>query len=412
MTKSPDALLRRTLLAGIGATLASPALATEPPREIIAAQDFDELWRTLDERYCFFHLKATDWAKARRLYRPMALAAADAPAFQEVIRRLLAELYDPHTHVNDLPDASPRTPPFDIWAQWRGGRPMVIDVRQGSQAQAGGVRPGDEVLTIDGTQVAAAVAARRARCLTRPDPEAEDYALRAALAGFIAKDRTLEVSRAGRPLMLPLKAVRSADEPSVSWKRLDGGFGYIRIATFGDDKAADLFDKALAELRQTKGLILDARRNGGGDTAIARPMMGRLIKERTRYAYMRRREGRGLSAPWQEFIDPRGPFTYTAPIVVLTDRWSASMAEGFPMGLHGIGRARVVGTPMMQLGAAVFPCLLDRTGLNTQYSAEPVYDAGDHPRWLMLPDVEVTPDPSGEDVILPAGLKELARLTA
>jgi carboxyl-terminal processing protease len=127
---------------------------------------------------------------------------------------------------------------------------------------------------------------------------------------------------------------------------------------------------------------------------------------------MRRRQGRGLSAPWQEYVEPRGPFTYESPVVVLTDRWSASMAEGFPMGLHGMGRARVVGTPMMQLGAAVFPCLLDRTGVNVQYSGEPVYDAQDRPRWLMRPDVEVTPSPTGEDVILPAGLKELSRLTS
>jgi carboxyl-terminal processing protease len=97
-------------------------------------------------------------------------------------------------------------------------------------------------------------------------------------------------------------------------------------------------------------------------------------------------------------------------VVVLTDRWSASMAEGFPMGLHGMGRARVVGTPMMQLGAAVFDCRLDRTGTDIQYSGEPVYDAMDRPRWLMRPDVEVTPSPAGDDNVLAAGVKELVRL--
>ena len=66
-------------------------------------------------------------------------------------------------------------------------------------------------------------------------------------------------------------------------------------------------------------------------------------------------------------------------MVVLTDRWSASMAEGFPMGLHGMGRARVVGTPMMQLGAAVFPPARPHGGAH-QYSGEPVYDAQDRPR--------------------------------
>ena len=56
-------------------------------------------------------------------------------------------------------------------------------------------------------------------------------------------------------------------------------------------------------------------------------------------------------------------------MVVLTDRWSASMAEGFPMGLHGVGRARVVGTPMMQLGAAAASLPARRApGVNTRCS--------------------------------------------
>jgi carboxyl-terminal processing protease len=81
------------------------------------------------------------------------------------------------------------------------------------------------------------------------------------------------------------------------------------------------------------------------------------------------------------------------------------MAEGFPMGMKGVGRARIVGTPMMGLGAAVFPLRLDRTGVEINYSAEPVYDVWDRPRWHMQPDVNV---PDGQD-ILAAGLLELKR---
>ena len=78
------------------------------------------------------------------------------------------------------------------------------------------------------------------------------------------------------------------------------------------------------------------------------------------------------------------------------------------MGMRGIGRARVVGTPMMGLGAAVFSIRLDRTGLAAQYSGEPVYDVFGAPRWLMRPDVETRP---GADV-LAAGLTELRRMIA
>ncbi len=84
------------------------------------------------------------------------------------------------------------------------------------------------------------------------------------------------------------------------------------------------------------------------------------------------------------------------------------MAEGFPMGMRDIGRATTVGTPMMGLGAAVFPIRLDRTGTQAQYSGEPVYDTHDRPRWLMRPDVVVR---DGND-ILAAGIATLRQLVA
>lgn len=79
------------------------------------------------------------------------------------------------------------------------------------------------------------------------------------------------------------------------------------------------------------------------------------------------------------------------------------MAEGFPMGMRGIGRATIVGTPMMRLGAGVFPLRLDRTGLDLQYSAEPVYDVDDRARSLLEPDVPVS---AGEDIVA-AGIAAL-----
>ncbi len=134
--------------------------------------------------------------------------------------------------------------------------------------------------------------------------------------------------------------------------------------------------------------------------------MGRFITAAKPYAKMRRRDGRALGAFWTEIVEPRGPFTYAKPVVVLCDRWSASMAEGFPMGMRAICGAGIVGTPMMGLSAAVFPLRLDRTGIDGQYSAEPVYDVEGRPRSAFLPDVIV---PDGKD-ILAAGTAELRRI--
>jgi carboxyl-terminal processing protease len=398
---------RRLVLGGLFATALAPAGSNaEPPRDVTAAEDFDELWRTLGERYCFFSEKRTDWGAVRRLYRPRALASGSVEDFQEVVRQVLGELYDAHTHLSSPPDGSPRYPYFDLWVERADNGARITDVREGSAAKAAGLLIGDVVIAVGAESVFQAAAAAAPRCLARPDPAADAYALNVAVSGRRAQPRRLGVFRDGVVRTVDLPLLVAPAEPDVSSRGLEGGFGLIRIASFANNSAIAAFDAALAYLRETRGLILEVPPNGGGDTAVARPIMGRFITEPRPYAHMRRRAGAGLSAPWTETVESRGPFTYTRPVVVLCDRWSGSMAEGFPMGMRGIGRARVVGTPMMGLGAAVFEIRLDRTGVEAQYSGEPVYDVAGAPRWRLRPDVEVRP---GAD-ILAAGLAELSRI--
>jgi carboxyl-terminal processing protease len=380
------------------------AWAAEPPRDVTYVQDFDEMWETLSERYCFFGEKRTDWSKVRALYRPQVMAARSGNDLNQVIGRVLRELYDPHTRLADPADTT-RSPYHDLWVEpARGLAALVTSVRDGSAAADAGIAPGDTITGIDGSPLAERAAALMPRCLTDPDPAATAYALNVAVSGRRGQPRRLAVRTAAgaeRAVLLPLKT--SPTLPDVEARLLPGGYGCIVIRSFADQAVIDAFDAALLQFRDAPGLIIDVRQNGGGDTAVARPIMGRFIAEQKPYARMRRRHGAGLSDAWTETVDPRGPFTYRGPVAVLTTRWSASMAEGFPMGMRGMGRAVIVGTPMMRLGAAVFPLRLDRTAIQLQYSAEPVYDVRDQPRWLLEPDVKVRP---GDD-ILRAGIAAL-----
>lgn len=394
---------RRAFCAGM---LALPAarLAAEPPRDITLAQDFDELWETLRDRYCFFGEKRTDWQRVRAVYRPEAIAAPSRDAFALIAKRVIGELYDSHSSIRNGPAGTPRVPPFDLIVD-AGAR--VTAVQPDSAAADAGLRIGDRILAVGNLSIEMARSSAAPRCLARPDPAADLWAVNAAVSGLRLQPRTLTVrtgDAAPREIAVPVK--NPPQRPDVQDERLDGGIGHITVRSFGDMASVEAFDAALARLADAPALIIDVRGNGGGDTAVARPIMARFITARAPYARMRRREGCGLSEAWTETVDPRGPFTYTKPVVVLVDHWSGSMAEGFPMGMRGLGRGRVVGTPMMGLGAAVFTLRLDRTGIEAQYSAEPVYDVNDRPRWLMRPDVLV---PDGAD-LLAAALAEARRL--
>ncbi len=400
-------LLRAGLAAAVGSTMGGVAWAVEPDRDVTFAGDFDELWTTLRDRYCFFSEKRTDWDRVRTMYRPMAVQADSRDGFAAVVGQVMAELYDPHTSPADAPAGAQRGAISDIVVDEQNGRAQIKAILEDTAAAEADLRFGDLILAVDGQSLAPLIQTWTPKCLTSPDPTATAFALGRAVAGVRGQPRRYLIARGGeaaREIFIPIRP--ATPKPNVEWRRLEDGAGYIIIRSFADDAVTESFDQALAELGDAPGLILDVRNNGGGDTAVARPIMGRFITETKPYALMRRREGQGLSGYWTETVDPRGPFTYTRPVVVLADHWSASMAEGFPMGMRGIGRATVVGTPMMGLGAAVFPIVLDRTGLRAQYSAEPVYDVNRQPRWLMQPDVAV---PDGQD-ILAAGRRTLAGL--
>lgn len=402
-------LLRTSLAAAVGSAMGGAAWASEPDHDVTFASDFDELWTTLRDCYCFFAEKRTDWDRVRTLYRPMAVEADSREAFAAVIASVMAELYDPHTSPADAPVGAQRGAISDIVVEQVGSGARVKAILEDTAAAEADLRRGDLILAIDGQPLAQLIQTWTPKCLTAPDPAATAFALGRSVAGVRGQPRRYLIARDGgaaREIVIPIRP--ATPKPNVEWRRLADGAGYIVIRSFADDAVAESVDQALAEMRDAPGLILDVRNNGGGDTAVARPIMGRFISETKPYALMRRREGAGLGGFWTETVDPQGPFTYTRPVVVLTDHWSGSMAEGFPMGMRGIGRATVVGTPMMGLGAAVFPITLDRTGIQGQYSAEPVYDVNRQPRWLMQPDVSV---PDGQD-ILAAGQRTLADLVA
>ncbi|MEQ1894881.1 MAG: S41 family peptidase, partial [Planctomycetota bacterium] len=194
----------------------------------------------------------------------------------------------------------------------------------------------------------------------------------------------------------------------VEWRHLPGNVGYIALADFGQERVVAEFDRVLEELRDTRALVLDVRSNSGGDTAVARPILGRFLTKRAQYAWMARRAGSGLGPRWPEFVEPRGPWTYTQPLFVLVDPFTVSMAEGFAMALQSLDRAELVGTRMAGLSAAVGRIRLPNSGISVQLSTEPVYTLDGRPRDALRPDVAVDPLAlGGEDPWLEAALRRI-----
>ncbi|MEO8137727.1 MAG: S41 family peptidase [Betaproteobacteria bacterium] len=394
------------------------AAQAQPGTSLTAAQyteDFDHLWTRLGANYAYFDGKDTDWARVRATYRPRIAAIDSRNEFIELLERVLDELYDPHTHLKTNTERSTRLIPtgLDVWAEWRDGKAVITQLRDGFSAQQAGLAAGMEIVAINGTPVAAAVGERLPVASKTSSEAAGNWALLALLAGTHEKPRVIEARSAGGGSVATyrldqpghLTADRYRADLKVESKRLEDNLGYIRINDLGSDVTVAAFDAALERLRSTRGLVIDLRATqGGGDTAVAEPIMGRLIARRM--AYQRGKPVHGRL--WIREVSPRGRWTYAAPVVVLVGRWTASMGEGMAIGLDAMGRATVVGTRMAGLNGAVSDLRLPNTGIRVNYAAEKLFHLNGMPREAFVPPLLVDPA-SGVDVdaILAAGIETL-----
>ncbi len=116
--------------------------------------------------------------------------------------------------------------------------------------------------------------------------------------------------------------------------RTKDDLGYVNVQTLSSEEVGAAFDAFLEELADTRGLVLDLRWNGGGDERLARRIAGRFLAEPLVYATHQFRDGPEHDAfgPVSERVcEPRGPWRYEAPVVVLFGQRTMSSAEALAL---------------------------------------------------------------------------------
>ncbi len=388
-------------------------------------EDFDYLWQNVADDYAYFDQKGTDWKRVKEIHRPRVADVKTRGDFVALLEAVLEELYDAHTHLNTNTASSPRLVPSgaDIWAEWVNERAVVTEVRPGSAAERAGVKVGMQITAINDKTVDEAVRGRVGKSLRMMDVAAKNWALRALLAGRHNERRRVSVTSGGKSRTLVIDDEHSGPQNAASalvdYRRMERDTGYIRINnSLGNLDLIREFDAALAALRGTKGLILDLRDTpGGGNTTVARAVMGRFVARELPYQkHSIPSEERLYSArrSWLELVSPRGEFTYRAPVVVLVNHWTGSMGEGLAIGMDGMKRATIVGTEMARLVGATGTIKLPHTGIGVTFPTEKLFHVNGTPREKFVPRVRVNLLREGSranpDPVLQTGLRTLRAL--
>ena len=403
------ALLVAALLS-IGAPTGAPAELT--PAQI--REDFAVFWSGVKATYAYFEVKATRWEDVAALYGEDVRRAGSRPELIDLLEAAIAELYDDHAHLTVNTARSPKLVPSgtDLWAEWVGPAATVTDVRPESDAERSGIRPGAVVVSINGARVAELVDRTIGRAVPKSDPAARNWALRRVLAGRHGEARRIVLNQGAqkREIELPARTTGSSpDPPPVTFRRLDDGVGYIRFNdSLGHAATIGEFDRALAALSDTRGLVIDLRATpSGGNSTVARGILGRFVTSEIGYQkHVAPEEERetGVKRSWIELVSPRGPFRYSGNVAVLVGRWTGSMGEGLAIGFDGVGRGTVVGGPMAQLLGATYRIELPNSKIGVSLPGERLYHVNGSPREGFLPKVAV----AAPDDVLEAGVKAVS----
>jgi carboxyl-terminal processing protease len=381
------------------------------------ADDFDVLWRAVDEGYAYFDGREALWRAARARWRARAIAARTRGELLAALEGVLSELHDEHVTLGEHNALSPRPVPSasDLWGEWVAGDALVVAVRAGSVADAAGIAPGMQVLAIGGQPAEQAVRSQLPRAL-HSDARARNWALRRLLAGPWAGAVELEVKTGAsrRKLAFERDDVPASATPPLVVRRIgeDRELGYLRIKNnLGDAHLVQHFDAALLTLRDTRGLLVDLRETpAGGDPGVARALLGRFTATPSPWIVRRARgDRRGVEAP-AEIVEPRGPFTYAAPVAALVDRWTAAEGESLAIGLETAARATLVGTAMAGLHGEARRILLPGSRIAVGFPAARVLHVNGTPREVVRPALAVdlvAPSGGPGDPILYQGLKLL-----
>jgi C-terminal processing protease CtpA/Prc len=161
------------------------------------------------------------------------------------------------------------------------------------------------------------------------------------------------------------------------------GYAYVAVNSLqGNASAFDDLERAIDELLDAPGLILDIRANTGGNERHAQRIAGIFADSRRAYAKSKVRAGREhdvfIEQPARE-IHPRPGKTFTRPVVCLIGPRCMSSGEGFVKMMAVLPHVTLVGQATRGASGNPAPVILPN-GITVFYS-----------RWVdMLPDGTIT----------------------
>lgn len=358
-------------------------------------KDFDYFWELIDREYAYFDSKQTDWKKVKELYQKRLNSIKEDWEFTYTIELMKHELYDPHFSLNRNLDFSFRLIPnsVDAYIELRNDKYYISDIREGYSIEDYDIKVGDELISVNGKSIVEVINWNLPASIEKPDDEVKEYFANLIFAGRHNKPRDFETLRNQKKLKvkLPKATAKKPSDSLLDYEVLPGNIGYIKINnSLGNYDVIKTFPKAVDALASTKSIIIDIREtHGGGNTDVAKAIMGKFIKKEMPYQVHENvwyEKHLGIKRKYIEILSPLSN-PYEKPVYVLVSRWTGSVGEAIAQGFSNMNQATIVGTKMARLLGAITCNTLPDSKIRVCYPFEKLYNLDETPRENFIPDL-------------------------
>jgi C-terminal processing protease CtpA/Prc len=248
-------------------------------------RNFEHLWNEFDKRYALFLPKRVDWRLLYKVYRPRVTSQTTDDALFDIMSSMLAHLNDFHVSLDSHNPAR----------SFRSGKSYGILIERFGTVE--------NFLTF-----------------LRQRPLDKRY-----IKGELHE--------------------RHGNIFAYAW--LADDVGYFHFNQFRDiDQSSQVIDEIVDYFENAKGLIIDVRRNVGGDDRVGRAIADRFADKKRLYMMIQAKNGPhhdDFAEPVRWYVEPDGPIQFTKPVILLMDVTSLSAAENFALAIRVLPHATTVG---------------------------------------------------------------------
>ncbi|MGN1097601.1 MAG: S41 family peptidase [Clostridia bacterium] len=229
---------------------------------------------------------------------------------------------------------------IEIAANTETGEIVVISAYSGGPAKKAGMKSGDVLFAIDGTEYN-----------SETMDDAVTYMRGSELENPLEPELVITVKRGGETLDLKMKR-EEIDLYRIEQRELEGGLLYLRYTGFSSESAENL-EEIIENLDDsTKGIILDLRENPGGDLDAAVDVCDLFLNDGM-IMYTEDKDGNR-----EEMYATEG--ACDLPLALLVDGGTASASEIVAGCMQARGRAVIIGEKTYGKGVSQMVCALGR----------------------------------------------------